>query len=223
MAFADWLLPLLLLTSDDEHGRVPFDWCCTARPAVTTASRAARTHACRLTAPHGDPYRGLHLFGASMKRAWWAGPLLAVGTVSLGLFLSYLIAPRGGPLLTLLLLAALLSAWVGGLAVGLTATGLSVIGAVILPQIEGLATPNTAPPCSCGCWCLPWWARWCRPWLTVSAGSGSSSRTCVSSMRGLPRSCTRSGSGTGTATCRPSRCTGTRNARRTSACPPPPA
>ncbi len=80
-----------------------------------------------------------------MKRAWWAGPLLSVGTVSLGLFLSYLIAPRGGALLTLLLLAALLSAWVGGLAVGLTATGLAVIGAVILPQIEGLPTPNTAP------------------------------------------------------------------------------
>lgn len=26
MAFADWLLPLLLLAPDDEHGRVPFDW-----------------------------------------------------------------------------------------------------------------------------------------------------------------------------------------------------
>ena len=26
MAFADWLLPLLLLTADDEHGRIPFDW-----------------------------------------------------------------------------------------------------------------------------------------------------------------------------------------------------
>ncbi len=42
-----------------------------------------------------------------MKRAWWGGPLLAVGTVSLGLLLSYVIAPRGGALLTLLLLAAL--------------------------------------------------------------------------------------------------------------------
>ena len=80
-----------------------------------------------------------------MKRAWWGGPLLAVGTVSLGLFLSYLVAPQGGALLTLLLLAALLSAWVGGLGVGLLATGLSVIGAVILPQIEQLPTPNTAP------------------------------------------------------------------------------
>jgi hypothetical protein len=26
MAFADWLLPLLLLTADDEHGREPFEW-----------------------------------------------------------------------------------------------------------------------------------------------------------------------------------------------------
>jgi hypothetical protein len=26
MAFADWLLPLLLLAPDDEHGREPFDW-----------------------------------------------------------------------------------------------------------------------------------------------------------------------------------------------------
>jgi hypothetical protein len=26
MSFADWLLPLLLITIDDEHGRSPFDW-----------------------------------------------------------------------------------------------------------------------------------------------------------------------------------------------------
>jgi len=26
MAFADWLLPLLLLGPEEEHGRVPFDW-----------------------------------------------------------------------------------------------------------------------------------------------------------------------------------------------------
>ncbi|HET7380850.1 MAG TPA: hypothetical protein VFJ24_12470 [Gaiellales bacterium] len=26
MAFADWLLPLLLITLDDEHGRAPFDF-----------------------------------------------------------------------------------------------------------------------------------------------------------------------------------------------------
>ena len=32
MAFADWLLPLLLLTADDEHGRVPFDWSAPALP-----------------------------------------------------------------------------------------------------------------------------------------------------------------------------------------------
>jgi len=80
-----------------------------------------------------------------MNRAWWGGPVLAIGTVSLGLALSYLIAPQGGALLTLLLLAALLSAWVGGLGVGLLAMGLSVIGAVILAQMEDLPTLNTAP------------------------------------------------------------------------------
>jgi hypothetical protein len=26
MSFADWLLPLLLIPLDDEHGRAPFDW-----------------------------------------------------------------------------------------------------------------------------------------------------------------------------------------------------
>jgi hypothetical protein len=26
MAFADWLLPLLLLAPEEEHGRLPFDW-----------------------------------------------------------------------------------------------------------------------------------------------------------------------------------------------------
>jgi hypothetical protein len=26
MAFADWLLPLLLLGPEEEHGRLPFDW-----------------------------------------------------------------------------------------------------------------------------------------------------------------------------------------------------
>lgn len=26
MALADWLLPLLLITLEDEHGRFPFEW-----------------------------------------------------------------------------------------------------------------------------------------------------------------------------------------------------
>jgi len=34
MAFADWLLPLLLLTADDEHGRALFDWSAPALPLV---------------------------------------------------------------------------------------------------------------------------------------------------------------------------------------------
>ena len=36
MAFADWLLPLLLLPSDDEHGRVLFDWLSPAVPRPVT-------------------------------------------------------------------------------------------------------------------------------------------------------------------------------------------
>jgi hypothetical protein len=36
MSFADWLLPLLLITLDDEHGRAPFDWMALdARPLST--------------------------------------------------------------------------------------------------------------------------------------------------------------------------------------------
>jgi len=36
MAFADWLLPLLLITLDDEHGRAPFDWMALdSRPLAT--------------------------------------------------------------------------------------------------------------------------------------------------------------------------------------------
>ncbi len=35
MSFADWLLPLLLLSADDEHGRVPFDWSLPALPLTT--------------------------------------------------------------------------------------------------------------------------------------------------------------------------------------------
>lgn len=36
MAFADWLLPLLLLSADDEHGRVPFDWYAPTLPLAQT-------------------------------------------------------------------------------------------------------------------------------------------------------------------------------------------
>jgi PAS domain S-box-containing protein len=81
-----------------------------------------------------------------MNRAWWAGPVLAVGTVLTGLTASYAIAPQGGALLTLLLLAVLLTAWVGGLAAGLLATVFAVVGAAVLPELASLPTPDTAPP-----------------------------------------------------------------------------
>ncbi len=42
MALADWLLPLLLLASDDEGGHPPFDWTTLDAPPVT--SRAPAQH-----------------------------------------------------------------------------------------------------------------------------------------------------------------------------------
>jgi hypothetical protein len=36
MSFADWLLPLLLITPDDEHGRDPFETLKENTPALGT-------------------------------------------------------------------------------------------------------------------------------------------------------------------------------------------
>jgi len=71
-----------------------------------------------------------------MKRAWWGGPLLAVGTVLLGLTISYFVVPQAGALLTVLLLAVLVSAWAGGHAAGLFATAMAALGAIALLQYE---------------------------------------------------------------------------------------
>ena len=80
-----------------------------------------------------------------MKRAWWGGPVVALGTVLAGLAVSYGISPHGGASLTILLLAVLLTAWVGGLVAGLWATVLSVFGAVLLPHAVAVPTPSAAP------------------------------------------------------------------------------
>jgi PAS domain S-box-containing protein len=79
-----------------------------------------------------------------MKRAWWGGPVVALGSVVAGLAVSYLISPHGGAQLTVLLLAVLLTAWAGGLIAGLWATVLSVFGAVLLPYTVTLSSgaPN---------------------------------------------------------------------------------
>jgi PAS domain S-box-containing protein len=81
-----------------------------------------------------------------MKRAWWGGPSLAVGTVLAGLTASFWIAPQSGPLLTLLLLAVLLTAWVGGLVAGLLATMFAVSGAALLAEVVAFPTPDATPP-----------------------------------------------------------------------------
>ena len=80
-----------------------------------------------------------------MKRAWWGGPVVALGTVLAGLAVSYVISPHGGAQLTILLLAVLLTAWAGGLLAGLWATVLAVFGAVLLPFAVTLPTPSSAP------------------------------------------------------------------------------
>jgi hypothetical protein len=36
MSFADWLLPLLLITPDDEHGRDPFETLTESTSALST-------------------------------------------------------------------------------------------------------------------------------------------------------------------------------------------
>ena len=80
-----------------------------------------------------------------MKRAWWVGPVLAAGTVSAGLLLSHTIAPQGGAILSLLLLAVLLTAWTGGHVAGLLATALAALGAVVLPAFEHPPDAEASP------------------------------------------------------------------------------
>lgn len=41
MAFADWLLPLMLLTPDDEGGHPPFDWAAFDALPIVTPNPAA--------------------------------------------------------------------------------------------------------------------------------------------------------------------------------------
>jgi PAS domain S-box-containing protein len=55
------------------------------------------------------------------------------------------VSPHGGAQLTILLLAVLLTAWVGGLLAGLWATVLAVFGAVLLPFAVVVPTPTSAP------------------------------------------------------------------------------
>ena len=36
MALADWFLPLLLMSGEDAHGRLPFDWMMLDTPSFVT-------------------------------------------------------------------------------------------------------------------------------------------------------------------------------------------
>jgi PAS domain S-box-containing protein len=66
----------------------------------------------------------------------WRSVGLAVSTVVAGLGISYLLAPAGGPLLTLLLFAVLISALHGGHLSGFLATALSLAGVWLLGDVE---------------------------------------------------------------------------------------
>ena len=39
MALADWFLPLLLMSGEDAHGRLPFDWMMLDTPALDPGTR----------------------------------------------------------------------------------------------------------------------------------------------------------------------------------------
>ena len=60
MAFADWLLPLLLLGPEEEHGRVPFDWA--SLDAGPELPRPALHKGCHRRFDRGahGPYRWSH-------------------------------------------------------------------------------------------------------------------------------------------------------------------
>jgi PAS domain S-box-containing protein len=68
-----------------------------------------------------------------MMRSPWLRALLALAIVSLSLLVSAIVFPDDRVLFSVLLLSVLISAWYGGLLIGLTATVLGVVGSVAVP------------------------------------------------------------------------------------------
>ncbi len=68
-----------------------------------------------------------------MMRSPWLRAALALGIVSLSLLVSAIVFPDDRVLFSVLLLGVLISAWYGGLLIGLTATVLGVVGSVAVP------------------------------------------------------------------------------------------
>ena len=66
-------------------------------------------------------------------RSPWLRAALALGIVSLSLLVSAIVFPDDRVMFSVLLLGVLVSAWYGGLLIGLTATVLAVIGSVAVP------------------------------------------------------------------------------------------
>src|SRR4029453_10106539 len=83
-----------------------------------------------------------------MMRSPWLRAALALGIVSLSLLVSAIVFPDDRVLFSVLLLGVLVSAWYGGLLIGLTATVLAVVGRVAVPWgILGRGgAPGRPPP-----------------------------------------------------------------------------
>src|SRR5262245_2360398 len=81
-----------------------------------------------------------------MMRSPWVRAALALGTVSLSLFVSAIVFPDDRVLFSVLLLGVLISAWYGGLLIGLTATVLAVVGSVAVPWAVLGAAPSVTLP-----------------------------------------------------------------------------
>ena len=159
MSFADWLLPLLLITPDDEHGRDPFEtlnestsalgtWHLgTARSAMHLAPHPAlqpstqhrtgkplpESLTLRLSRSYRDSAARRRL--AIMMRSQWLRIVLMLGVVTLGLALSITVTPNSQIMFSIQVLAVLIAAWHGGLLMGLSATALSAIASVAISRV----------------------------------------------------------------------------------------
>src|SRR5580765_7445999 len=76
-----------------------------------------------------------------MKHATWLSAGLTIGAVAFGLALSAVVAPHAQVIFSVLVVSVLVSAWYGGLLMGLAATVLSVVGGVAVSRLDFNGAP----------------------------------------------------------------------------------
>jgi PAS domain S-box-containing protein len=76
-----------------------------------------------------------------MKHAQWLSAGLTIGAVAFGLALSAVVAPHAHVIFSVLVVSVLVSAWYGGLLMGLGATVLSVVGGVAASRLDFNGAP----------------------------------------------------------------------------------